>query len=539
MKLLCFLFFNTFFVVFFQNKLFSQTLSVGLSENIEDSYRRQQLLGLDSSGSSYMLRPINLSDRSILSLDRKLYESAKRTVLISALPVVWQQQYNTHHPYGMNDGSMIPGKGYQTQLSAGLYAKAGPLSIQLRPEFVFAENKDYRELHEAGHADPFTAQYVKYIYNKIDLPGRFARGNYSNASWGQSNIRLTFDPISLGLSNENLWWGPGRSSSLLMSNNAAGFKHITLNTSRPVNTFIGSFEVQIIAGRLDPSGAPKINDSLFGPKSADWRYISAMALTYSPKWVPNLFLGFDRSFVGDKKNLGRRFSDYFPIFSAFQKNAFDNTGNTVDLEGGQKRDQYISAFARWLMQESKAEVYFQYGRNDHSWNLRDFIVEPEHSRAYIAGVRKLVSLKRADQFIDFGLEVIQTQGAPSTLLRVGEIWYTHYQVSGGYTNRGQILGAGIGPSNMQSFDVSWVSGLKRIGFVFDRIEHNKDLYLLTSGIPNVQPWEDLVFSGKFDWTFSNFMLNSQLTYIHSKNYQYTPEKAQNLNLKLGVLYFFK
>jgi hypothetical protein len=50
-------------------------------------------------------------------------------------------------------------------------------------------------------------------------------GPFNKAFWGQSSIRLTFGPASIGLSNENIWWGPGIRNSLIMSNNAPGFKH--------------------------------------------------------------------------------------------------------------------------------------------------------------------------------------------------------------------------------------------------------------------------------------------------------------------------
>jgi hypothetical protein len=538
MKLLRVVLFFTVALLFLSKNIFSQTLSVGLMESIEDSYRRQQLLGNDSSRVSYMIRPVN-SSSAISNLFKPLYKSANSKAFVTALPIVWQHQYNTHHPYGMNDGSMVPAKGYQTQLSAGVFAKVGPLSIQLRPEFVFSENKDYRQLYEAGNGDKFIETYIKYIYNKIDQPDRFSNGTYSNVNWGQSNIRLTFDPVSIGLSNENLWWGPGRRSSLLMSNHASGFKHLTLNTSKPVNTYIGSFEGQIIAGRLDPSGVPKISDPRFGKKSADWRYLSGVAITYNPKWVPGLYLGLDRSFVIKKSDLGKGFFDYFPFFNGLSKSQLNSEETVVDEEDQKKRDQYASIFARWVLPQSRAEIYVQYGRNDHSWNLRDFISEPEHSRAYVVGFRKLVGLKSPDEFIEFGVEAVQTQQSSTASIRADEWWYTHYQVSSGYTNKGQILGAGIGPSgNMQSFDVSWVRGLKKIGFAFDRIEQNNDLYLLTSSGSGTKKWNDLAFSGKFDWDFSRFILNSQLTYIYSGNYQYTSQSASNFHAKLGLLYPF-
>lgn len=544
-------------------KSFSQTLPVGLLDGTEDNLRRQQLLGNDSSRSSFMIRPINISNRNNFLLDpasgisldnfrKQIVSSTNDLYSVYLLPVTWQQQINSHHPYGWNDGSMIQAKGYQTQVSAGIYAKIGPLSVQLRPEYVYAENKDFRELHEAGtNGADFIKAYVTDYSNTIDNPARFGDNRYSKMSWGQSSIRLTFDPVSIGLSNENLWWGPGVRNSLLMSNTASGFKHLTLNTTRPINTPVGSFETQIVAGRLEHSGVSLINNPSAKAKPDNWRYLSGIAFTYQPKWVPNLYLGFDRSFIVYRKDMGNSFGDYFPLLSPIEKAPI--TGGASD-EDSRKRDQYASFFARWVMPESHAEVYFQYGRNDHPYNLRDLNQEPEHSRAYVAGFRKLVALNQQDEFIQVGIELTQMEGARTGIGREQPSWYVHYQVRDGYTNLGQVLGAGIGPgSNLQSVDVSWVRGLKRIGIQFERLVNNNDLYYSAIATDPRRKWIDLSFSGKFDWTYKRFVLNSQLSYIRSNNYQYTAKNivftrenfwnwakqdVNNFNFKFGLMYLW-
>src|SRR5206468_1504691 len=129
--------------------------------------------------------------------------------------------------------------------SAGVYAKYGMLSVQLQPEFVTAANDFFDPLNK-NHFGVIFARYYD-IYNNIDLPARFGTSSYTRAYWGQSSIRLNYKSLSFGLSTENLWWGPGIRSSLLMSNNAPGFKHLTLNTTKPIKTPIGSFEGQLIA----------------------------------------------------------------------------------------------------------------------------------------------------------------------------------------------------------------------------------------------------------------------------------------------------
>lgn len=544
----------------------AQTLPVGLLANVEDAYRREQLLGNDSSNTSYLIRPLHMTMANNLTLGwqqdgtairlsdfrKQLYASAQGQVAVYALPFVTQQQFNTRHPYGMNDGSMIQAKGYQTQISAGLFVKAGPLSLQLRPEYVYAQNASFQKLSEAN-GDVFKNAVGRYLYNRIDLPDRFGDEPYSQLSWGQSSLRVNAGPVALSLSNENLWWGPGVRNSLLMSNNASGFKHLSLQTTRPIQTYIGSFETQLVSGRLEQSGVALPQLAGVNAKPTDWRYFSGIVFTYQPKWVPGFYVGFDRTFIVNRRDMGRGFADYFPIFKALPKKAFDNPDMT-NSEETVKQDQYISFFARYVLPESKAEVYLQYGRNDHAYDIRDALIEPEHTRAYVAGFRKLLPLAKQNEYIQLGLEFTQLQKNTTRETRASETWYTHYQVRDGYTHRGQVLGAGIGPgSNMQSLDISWIKGLKKIGLMLERVVNNNDLlysYADLSGQKNQyinRHWVDFVFGAKGAWNFNKIIVNGQLTYIRSLNYQYQWEQgpdywlwhkqdANNFHAKIGLMY---
>ncbi len=540
----------------FSGSLVAQTLPVGSLDNIEDAYRRQQLLGEDASNASFTIRPLFLTDKNevylspdgaglkTMDLNKLLWSKGKSALY--ALPIEWQHQINTHHPYGMNDGAMIPAKGYQTMFSAGLFAKIGFLSIQLKPEYVYAQNSKFSEITEAGNE---IAQNYYRFYNGIDMPDRFGDRAYSKLKWGQSSIRLNFGPVSAGLSNENLWWGPGIRSSLLMSNNAPGFKHITINTTEPVSTPVGAFEAQIIGGKLEASGVPLPEGPNYKAKPDDWRYLSGIALSYQPKWVPGLYLGLNRSFMMYHDQLNGKIGNYLPLFSAIEKSNIE-----ADESGEEKitRDQLIAISARWVMPESKAEIYFQYGREDHAYNLRDFVSESEHTRAYIFGFRKLVELIREDEYIQFGVELTQLESSGTKSVRPAGYWYHHSGVRDGYTNIGQVLGAGIGPgSNLQSLDVSWVKGLKKIGLQMERLSHNNDLMYNLKALDIRRHWTDLGLTGKFSWDYKNFIFNSALAYIHSFNYQYilnngqTPDfwkfehtDVNNVHFKLGVMYRF-
>lgn len=535
-------------------KFQAQTLAVGTSM-LEDYYRRAQLMGEIDSDISFVVRPIfsssltyfdNLFDPEFeLKNGNNKFDGqinfANNKGIIKVLPISIYQQFNSHHPEGINDGAMIPARGYQNLLSMGIYVKYGPLSIQFQPEFVYAQNKPF-EGFRANYTNPIGLTYPLSPYGNIDLPENFGNDNFSEFFWGQSSIRLTFGALSFGLSNESLWWGPGIHNSLLMSNTAPGFMHFTFNTVRPVKTPIGSFEWQIIGGRLESSsytlGLPD-----------DWRYINAMVLSYQPKWVPGLFVGLLRSFTVYKEDMGSSLNDYLPVIIPFGKNSAG--GSDEDAKG---RDQIASVFMRWLWTKSHAEIYVEYGRNDHAWNSRDIILQASHSAAYILGFRKLIPLnKHKGSFIQVNVELTQLEANPITINRSGGSWYTHSIVKHGYTHLGQLLGAGIGSgSNLQTLNISWVQSLKTIGIQFDRYVHNNDFY--NQHVKDIRMnWVDMSATAFVQWDYKHLLFDLKLKFAKSYNYQwvYEPKLGDpsyfwegegwdvfNLHARLGVTYRF-
>ncbi|GGG80192.1 hypothetical protein GCM10007415_10740 [Parapedobacter pyrenivorans] len=540
--------------------LHAQTVPVGLPV-LEDYYRQQQLLGNVDSAISFTIRPITAQ-----ALDRSRYlhypdssrtdvvwESADGHGHLQVLPVVWQNQLNTAYPYGWNDGPMIPARGVQTYLSAGFFAKYRWLSVQFRPELVASQNRIYEGY--GGAAGPDSDWY--WYGNRIDLPELFGDGGYTKAFLGQSSIRLTLDPVSLGFSTENLWWGPGLRNSILMSNTAPGFNHVTLNTSKPIKTYIGSFEAQLVGGHLEKSGYPS---SLLGDTSAHqqyarvkpegWRYFSGITLNYQPKWVPGLFLGFIRTYNTNQKDMGRGLRYYAPFLEAFSKNKIAVDSSSDD---GIPRDQMLSFHFRYMVPKANVEFYGEYAKNDHNWDSRDGMIQLDHTRAYTVGLRKLVPLhNRFGGYLQLAGEVTQIAVSNTRGVRSAASWYIHHQVSDGYTHRGQMLGAGIGPGgNNQTVQLSWISELKQLGLMIERYVHNEDFAVHTIK-DRRRNWVDASVAAYGSWDYKQFIFNAHLQYIHAYNYQYNfqpaedkndywgfdPQDKNNLHLKLGVMYRF-
>jgi hypothetical protein len=563
-------FFPIFLLLFHLSSFFfllpAQTIPVG-APLLENFLRRQQLLGTTDSTLSFCIRPIfpvqALKTSNPFDPDSSLFHQRKTSLegivrfdknrgLIQLLPVMAHFQYTTHHPYSLNDGAMIPAKGFQMLTSAGIYAKYGPLSVQFNPDFVYARNDSFPGFPEA-HSDAVWKAWYS-TYNGIDLPERFGNTPWQKASWGQSSVRLTVGPVSLGLSNENLWWGPGMRNSLLMTNTAPGFQHITFNTTKPVRTPIGSFEWQLVAGRLDSSGfsLPVLERNGIGAgyikaKRNDWRYFNGIVLSYNPRWVPGLFLGATRSFLVYRGDMGTRLNDYLPVIIPMSKKSLGGE----EEENEKDRDQLASIFARWVWFKANAEIYFEFGREDHAWDLRDIYLQPEQSRAYVLGLRKLLPLKKKPgQFIEINLETTQLENTFKGGNRSQGSWYTHSQITHGYTHNGQILGAGIGPgSNMQTVGVNWIKGMKKIGLQLERYTHNNEFqYAVIKDIRS--NWVDLSTSVVAEWDFRNFLIRAKIDEIISFNYQHlfvpldpattefwTPAKnVFNLQVQVGVGY---
>jgi hypothetical protein len=553
------------FIYAFPAETDAQDLPVTL-HLLNDYYRTMQLKGEVDSNISFTVRPLTssaLARSDVFDPDRTMKSAhwiEAQPVLFDKgrgqfkiLPLTWQQQFNSDHPYGWNDGAMIPAKGYQTLVSGGFYLKHGVLSIQFQPEFVYAANPAFNGF-ASGRSDTELQEYYTY-HNWIDNPERFGNGPCSKIFWGQSSIRLTFGSFSVGLSNENLWWGPGIRNSLILSDNAPGFKHFTINTVRPVKSAIGCFEGQIIFGRLDGTRYPPLpvtqltdGENLFIPKDPSWRYFTGFNINYHPKWIPGLTLGFTRTFDAYYHDV-KGFSGYIPFFVPYSKQA--TAGGNGDPF---PRDQYTSFYARWLFKKVQAELYFEYGLNDNSFNLRDFIGSPDHSRAYIFGLRKLFPVNGlSDQDILFSGEITQLSQSPDRYIRNADGWYIHNQVKQGQTNEGQVLGAGTGSGgNLQSIEISWVSGFKKIGISLERYERDVDFYqnYFSDMNGNSRKWVDFALGLQGNWGYKNLIFNASLQTIKSLNYEwilkdYVPSQyyvphntVYNLHTELGMTFRF-
>jgi hypothetical protein len=545
-----------FYFFIFLPVLFAQAQETAFgNQTIDEFLKRKSFIKKNNENTGWMLRTATASVEEIFyqsdsaSPNKKLFDFA-------ILPIYFNTRLDGARPYVGGEYGMIPARGAQSFLSTGFKARFSILHIQLQPELVTAQNLVF-----PGFPNTFSSRTIgaRFSYwNSGDSPERFGNTTYSKVFWGQSSISIRAGAFELEAGTKNIWWGPGQWNSLIFSNNAPGFPHISLNTSKPAKTFLGAFEGQVLIGRLESSGQSatqndKLNASFFSPLNKDWRYLNGLMLSYTPKWVPTLSFGYTRTYQYYNAERPNDLKGWLPILEPMAKEKLFTNGNSV-IYDDRRQSQQISIFGRYRMPKAKAEVYFQFGRRDHALNWREFIMNPEHARAYQVGFLKIANLPSTKKLLQIRGEITQQQESVNRYLRYdlsgGLTWHTHGQVRG-FTNYGQPMGVGIGTgSNVQTLEISLVEDWKKWGILFERLENNQDFFYRAFGQQSERkPWIDWSSALLWNTSYKDIFISARLQGTYARNYQWgvsetsTPEFPESQNLfslhsQVNVIYFW-
>ena len=497
-------------------------IAVGYTD-FDENIRDLQLLGKLPTDNSLTIRPYILPksityDSLLKAIDPSIKNNGhlvhKKHFDLQLLPFNYLQKYNSHHPYGWNDGPLSFSKGYQYLASGGVYMHWRNIHLTLRPEYFHTASDKYETSVDWGQVNP--------SLNKLIL--------------GQSSLRVDFGPLSINAGTNNIWRGPGLISSLLMTNNAPGFRHIGINTIRPIITPLGSFELSIYGATLTQNANQGFENkflktSRINKKS---RYINMLTLTYNPLGFKNLYLGANRVFhqftrTTPSSNFLR---DYVPVTLPLFRNVYQDNSEAID--------QLISGFIKYTFPKEHAELYFEYGWNDGKSNSRDLILDNAHSAASVLGFRKLEYFKNGS-FFDITFEATKMSQTPSYLQRSAGNWYVHGMLTEGYTNENQILGAGSGfGNNIQSFSISWNKNFNKYGIKIQHIAQNPiegiDLFNPNGG---AAVWDDFTYGIILKKRYKHILFNANIDWVHSNNYSWQQyKKRENFHFFLNTIYLW-
>ncbi|MBA2670080.1 MAG: hypothetical protein H0U67_06910 [Gemmatimonadetes bacterium] len=336
--------------------------------------------------------------------------------------------YNSSFPFGYDGGPEWAGRGVTTVAQAGFQAHAGPLSLVFAPIAFRAENARfvlYPTQNEAQRfRDPLWPQH-------IDLPQRFGEGAYARVDLGESSLRFDLPVVTVGLSTARQHWGPMVEYPLLMGTGSGGFPHGFVGTGSPLNIGIGRVHAKLISGR--------IGQSEFSPFPGDVgaRLASGLVAVFSPRFLDGLEVGGGRFYHQVWPAGGPDAGDLLRPLEGLLKSGLD--------EGdADPANQVAGVFARWVFPRSGLEFYGEFIREDHAWDLRHFLLEPEDLSGYGFGVARVWERDNGN-LRQLRVEVMNGENATRGRAFHGGMilnrMYTHSQATQGHTNRGQLLAA--------------------------------------------------------------------------------------------------
>jgi hypothetical protein len=235
-------------------------------------------------------------------------------------------------------------------------------------------------------------------------------------------------------------------NALVMSNNAPGVPKLFVRTARPVATPVGEVEARYVLGSLATSAFFETTDE---PNRG--RSLTAAAVTLRPAGVPTLTLGLTRAVFAQ---LGRG-----DLLLGHGLDVLGSTGrpNAISLRDPYQapgRDQIFSLFARWVLPDDGFESYAEWGRAEMPINVRDLLVSPNHTQGYTLGLQYARPLPRPESTVRVQAEFTNVAQSSTFRQRPTGSWYTSRAVLQGYTQRGQVIGAAIGPGASSQ----WLAG---------------------------------------------------------------------------------
>lgn len=348
-----------------------------------------------------------------------------RSVKLKLYGPEWFNSYNTAAPYGQNDGALWQGKGYNTSLTAGVRLEAYGFEVTVKPQVAFSQNLGFEIMPGV-----YGSEYSYFWAGNIDLVQRYGDSSFWTFDWGDTELRWSWNTFTIGFGFQSPWLGPAWLNPMLGSNNSGTYPKFDIGLRRTKVTlpwlgwYIGDIEGRIWCGKLSES------DYFDNDSSNDYRQLTGFSIAYSPAFLPELTFSINKISIArwDEKSI-----KYL--------NPFYDT-NAVE-------DQKCSFAVDLLFPAVGFEFYGELGLDDY--NSRGF-ANPFHTAIYTIGAKKEISFfQKFSYFKKFNIrpEIIfewnnfeMSQDFQLQWHYMG--YYSHGLIKQGYTQNGQIIGAGSG-----------------------------------------------------------------------------------------------
>ncbi len=295
----------------------------------------------------------------------------------------WFNSYNTHVPYGQNDGALWQGRGYNTSLTAGVRLEGFGVEATFKPQVSWIENREFEYIIPnysgdiyAGKADTYGYYGVRFI----DAPQRFGDKSFWNFDLGDTEIRWTWNTFTVGLGTQSIWLGPAKFNPIIHSNNAASYPKIDIGFRKTHLTMpyfgwdLGCIEFRSWWGKLSESKWFDNDDA------NNSNLISGIAFYYQLPFTNELKIGFNRTMLSQWNNINSY--TLFDIFVPYMESdaGYDNS------------DGRASIIFDYKISKVGLELYVEWARNDFQTAKGNFLRYPFHTQGWTIGTIKNLKL---------------------------------------------------------------------------------------------------------------------------------------------------
>jgi hypothetical protein len=494
---------------------------VMLGSRADERDRERSLLG--GCGGSLIRSPLSLSPAASSS-------SWEPNVIRPTFDLTW----NSTIPVTMNDGSMWAGRGLNVMVTGGVRLDRSHLSVIFAPEFTASQNRGFPIV---AAEDPARSTYSSpwhYLPVSADLPLRFGSDPFAFIGLGQSSVEARASNVGMGFTTENQWWGPGIRNAIVMSNNAGGIPQLFVRTLHPWKTRLGDLEGRWELGLLTKSRFFDFSEG------SGLRSLSAGVITLRTAFDSGLTVGAARAVYAAVKNVAEPAGHGLDVFLKW-----DQPADVTVTAPPSATTQISSFFFRWVFPEVGFETYAEWARlvPIRSWN--DILVRPHDTQGYTLGLQWL-NQYQPQRTVRFQAEATKLEQTPPSPGAFVPTFYTSNVARHGYTQRGQVIGAAIGPGGSSQFlGFDFIRPSWRGGVELGRIRwEDESYYRQLTGLLSYRHHDVSLFAGvRGSMVLMGNDLSGGLTFTHRNNFLFQSADIihydsafdmQNVTLRLTV-----
>jgi hypothetical protein len=420
---------------------------------------------------------------------------------------------NSAIPYSLNDGPMWAGRGSNISASAGaalaVRFRGVGLRLSIAPTVVQSQNLPFAFLpgtdtSRSSYSSPFHGPE-----SSIDLPLRFGDQEILRFDPGRSEMAVTWRNVVARLTAANDWWGPAVRNAIVMSSNAGGIPRVELASARPFRTRAGAISVKAIGGVL-------VESIFFDHVFNNRRSISGAVVTLTPAFDSTLTFGLERVVYTPRATINP-LNHLRDVALRWDHNAAPKD-TSADGTLQQRSDQITALTAHWIFPSAGLEVYGEWARGDLPRSLTDLLTAAHYTGAYTVGLQ-WARQQRARDYLRVQTEFTYLEQNLVYPDRPAPEYYSGRGSPQGYTQRGQVIGAAIGPgASSQWLALDYLTPRWQGGVFAGRIRWENDA-LYRTFVPNFFRHDVTVLGGaRGAWRAPFTDLSFDVTYGYRHNF---------------------